>query len=141
MLHNSLHRRDLLLAMNRDPLVLKRRDVHRNVGRRPDAKPGTDQFVLDGAWAITTGRDGDAEHLVALDAADFLKRLDVSIDPAAKSRIHFEVGSCDAGFRCSCEPGRVEVHAADAATLWAGCIHLENEMRTNGGPILRPAEV
>jgi len=33
MLHNSLFRRDLLRTMNKEPLVLRRRDVHRTVAR------------------------------------------------------------------------------------------------------------
>src|SRR5688500_2166661 len=141
MVHNSLHRRDELRATNANPLALKRRDVHRNVGRRPDAKPTADQFALEGPWAIATARGGDAERLVADDATDFLKWLDVAIDPKSTNGIHFEVGSSEAGFRTVAEPGRIEVHAASAASLWAGWVHLENEIRAAGGPILRRAEV
>src|SRR5688500_3126489 len=141
MVHNSLHRRDELRATNANPLALKRRDVHRNVGRRPDAKPTADQFALEGPWAIATARGGDAERLVADDATDFLKWLDVAIDPKSTNGIHFEVGSSEAGFRTVAEPGRIEVHAASAASLWAGWVHLENEIRAAGGPILRRGEV
>ena len=52
MLHNSTFRRDLLREMNRNPLVLRRRDVHRNVGRRPGAKPLPGQLELAGAWSV-----------------------------------------------------------------------------------------
>src|SRR5437773_1612539 len=136
MLHNSLFRRELLLSMNRNPLVLKRRDVHRNVGVRGGAKPASGQVVLEGAWAIQCARNVAAEKLVAGDAEDFLKRLDVKIDPAASKKILLEVGSAEKGFRCVATAERVEVHASDAAALWAGWVHLENQMRAAGAAIV-----
>ena len=51
MLHNSLYRRDLLLSMNKHPLVVHRRDVHRNVARRTDPKPAANQIALTGPQA------------------------------------------------------------------------------------------
>ena len=84
MLHNSLLRRDLLLAMNRNPLILHRREVHRNVGLWPDAKPAAGQVQLVGAWAVRTARDSTAENLVAKDAADFLGKLGVKIEDLKK---------------------------------------------------------
>src|SRR3954453_15100102 len=75
MLHNSLFRRELLLSMNRNPHVLRRRDVHRNVGVRPGAKAGAGQVILDGAWSIECARDLPAEKAVARDAEDFLAKL------------------------------------------------------------------
>src|SRR5205823_5349009 len=42
--------------------------------------------------------------------------------------------------RCVVGDGRVEVHGADAAALWAGWVHLENEMRASGGAIVPRGE-
>src|SRR4051812_15631658 len=114
MLHNSLYRRDLLLAMNKNPHVLRRRDVHRNVSPRPGAKPAAGQVALEGKWSIRTARDLPAERAVAADAEDFLKRLGILIDPSAANQVLLEVGSSDVGFRVSVSPQRIEVHAADA---------------------------
>jgi hypothetical protein len=141
MLHNSLFRRDLLLAMNREPLVLHRRDVHRNVVRWPGAKPSPGGFVLDGDWAVHPARDDAAARAVAEDARDFLKRLGVAVNDNAAKQILFETGSSAAGFRCAMSPDRIEVHAADNSSLWAGWVHLENAMREAGGPFLHSGEV
>jgi hypothetical protein len=136
MLHNSLLRRDLLLAMNANPLVLKRRDVHRNIARRDNAKPAAGQMEMSGAWSVRTARDAAAERAVADDAADFLKRIGVTIDPSSSRQVLLEVGSEERGFRCVVAEDRVEVHADGAAALWAGWVHLENAMRTAGAAIV-----
>ena len=158
MLHNSTFRRELLREMNRNPLILARREVHRNVGLRPEAKvpagaapagavaagaaaPAAGQVQMSGAWSLRPARDLPAERAVAADATDFLKRLGVAIDPAAKQEILLEVGSAERGFRCVVGDGRVEVHGADAAALWAGWVHLENEMRISGAAIVTRGEV
>jgi len=140
MLHNSLHRRDLLKAMNAHPLVVKRRDVHRNVGRREGVTAGPTQLLLDGAWALECATNHSAERAVAADAEDFLKRMGVTIDPASTSRIRFEIGSRDVGFRLLVEPQRVEAHAADASSLWSGWVQLEYQMRMACGPLLAKGE-
>src|SRR5215211_6048066 len=114
MLHNSLYRRDLLKAMNANPLVLKRRDVHRHVGRREGVAPQPNQTLLDGAWKVEASHNSSAERAVAADAEDFLKRMGVAIDAGGTRRILLEIGSRDEGFRTLVEPDRVEVHAADA---------------------------
>jgi hypothetical protein len=141
MLHNSLFRREMLRAMNANPIVVARRDVHRNVGRSPDARPGANQMILDGVWSIRTARDLPAERAVAADAHDFLSRMDVTIDPKSSRQILVEIGSSDVGFRSVVTTNRVEVHAVDSAALWAGWVHLENEMRRAGGPILTIEEL
>ncbi|HVF09493.1 MAG TPA: hypothetical protein VNA16_01750 [Abditibacteriaceae bacterium] len=141
MHHNSFNNRESLLAMNRHPVVKERRAVHRNVGRRPGAQPASDQFLLSGSWVVECATGHDAEQLVAADARDFLQRLDVVIEPQATNYIRFEIGSREAGFRCISSPQKIEIHAADAAAMWAGWVHFENEMRANGGPILTQGEV
>jgi hypothetical protein len=140
MLHNSLFRRELLLSMNRNPHVLRRRDVHRNVGVRPGAKAAAGQVMLDGAWSIQCARDLPAEKAVARDAADFLAKLGVKVEAGAAKQVLLEVGSAEKGFRCVASANRVEVHASDAAALWAGWVHFENEMRASGGPIVKLGE-
>ncbi len=139
MLHNSLFRHDLLLKMNRHPLVLQRRQVHRNVGRRTEAKPAAGQIEMTGAWAIRTARALPAEKNVAADAEDFFKRMNVAIDPGAPKQLLLEIGSADAGFRCVVSDSRVEVHGTDAAALWAGWVHLENQILNAGEIKRRPA--
>ena len=141
MLHNSLFRRDLLLEMNRNPHILRRRDVHRNVGVRPDAKAAAGQVQLEGTWSVRTARDIPAEKLVAGDATDFLARVGVKIEADSPRQVLMEIGSSERGFRCVVVNDRVEVHAADPSTLWAGWVHLENQMRSNGGPILATGEI
>src|SRR4051794_37942676 len=136
MLHNSLYRRDLLKSMNANPLCVARRDVHRHVGRRDGAGPQPNQILLDGSWKIEASHNNAAERAVAADAEDFLKHMGVTIDPGATSRILLEIGSRDKGFRTVVEPGRVEVHAADASSLWSGWVQLEYQMRMASGPLL-----
>src|SRR5688500_14433657 len=140
MLHNSLHRRELLKSMNANPLCVRRRDVHRNVGRVEGIKPAANQVLLDGAWAVEASNNHAAERAVAADATDFLQRMGVAIDAGAKARVRLEIGSRDKGFRLLVEPGRVEVHAADAAALWAGWVQLEYQMRLAGGPRVAEGE-
>jgi hypothetical protein len=140
MLHNSLHRRDLLKAMNANPLCVRRRDVHRHVGRREGVGPQPNQIALDGTWKIEASRNASAERAVAADAEDFLKRMGVTIDGGATSRVHLEIGSRERGFRTVVEPGRVEVHAADASCLWSGWTQLEYQMRMANGPLLVKGE-
>lgn len=140
MLHNSLYRRDLLRSMNKHPLVVHRRDVHRNVARRTDPKPTASQIALADSWAIQTARALKPESLVAADAADFLTILGVPLSDAAPNQLLIELGSCDAGFRTLVEPGRIELHAADAGALWSGWTHLENQMRAAGSPVLTKGE-
>src|SRR3954469_7073417 len=119
MLHNSLYRRDMLRERNAHPLVVRRREGHRNGGVRT-AKPQANQMALEAAWTIRTARDLPAERAVARDAEDFLKRLNVTIQDGAKKQLLLEIGSCDVGFRCVVEENRIDVHAADASALWAG---------------------
>ncbi len=140
MLHNSLHRRELLKSMNAHPLCVKRRDVHRNVGRAEGVKPTANQVMLDGAWAVEASNDHSAERAVARDAEDFLRRMGVTLDAKATNRIRLEIGSRDKGFRLLVEPNRVEVHAADASSLWAGWVQLEYQMRGASGPMLVKGE-
>jgi hypothetical protein len=73
MLHNSLFRRELLQSMNRHPLIVARRDVHRNVGVRPGVKAAAATQVMlgSGAWAVRAARKSAAEAAVAADATDF----------------------------------------------------------------------
>jgi hypothetical protein len=66
--------------------------------------------------------------------------MGVDVQPAAGRQILLEIGSAKAGFRCVVAPDRVDVHAADAASLWAGWVHLEHQMREVGGPFLRAGE-
>src|SRR5947207_2868403 len=121
MLHNSLFRRDMLAAMNRNPVIVARRDPHRHVMPGPNA--------LNGSWSVQTARQLPAEKLVADDANDFLTKLGVKLDARSDNRILLEIGSAPAGFRCLREPSRIEIHAADASALWAGWVHVENELR------------
>jgi hypothetical protein len=140
MLHNSLHRRDLLKAMNANPLCVRRRDVHRNVGRRDGVAPQPNQIMLEGAWKVEPSHNNTAERAVAADAEDFLRRMGVTIDAAATNHILLEIGSREKGFRTVVEPARVEVHAADARSLWAGWVQLEYQMRMASGPLLVKGE-
>src|SRR5687768_17679386 len=140
MLHNSLHRRELLKSMNAHPLCVRRRDVHRHVGRVDGTKPVANQVMLEGAWAVETSTDHSAERAVARDAEDFLKRMGVTLDPKATNRLRLEIGSRDTGFRLLVEPNRVEVHAADTSSLWAGWVQLEYQMRMASGPLLTKGE-
>src|SRR6185312_15892221 len=140
MLHNSLFRHDRLLAMNRNPLVLKRREIHRNVGCLAGAKAAAGQFELTGAWSIRSANNTPAERAVAADAEDFLKRLDMTIDSTSSKQMVFAIGGIERGFRCAAAETRVEVNAADASSLWAAWVHLENQMRSAGGAILSAAE-
>ena len=141
MLHNSTFRRELLREMNRNPLVLARREVHRHVGRRAGEKAGAGQMEMSGAWSVRAARDMPAEHAAVADASDFLARMGVKIDPSAKQQVLLEVGSTERGFRCVVDAGRVEVHGESAAALWAGWVHLEHEMRAAGGPFLPRGEL
>ena len=140
MMHHSLHRRDLLRKMNSHPLIVARRNPHRNVARRHKLETSANDLLLDGAWAIQSARNHVVEKLVADDTADFLKCMGVQIDPASDRRILLEIGSCPAGFRTVVDANRIEVHAADASSLWAGWVHLEHAMRRAGGPALEKGE-
>lgn len=140
MLHNSLARRELLLSMNKEPLVLQRRDVHRNVARRSGAKAPAGAVELAGAWSVQPAGDSPAERVLAADAEDFLKRMGVTVQPDAQNHILLEVGSAKAGFRTVVAKDRIDVHAADAGSLWSGWVHLENQMREAGGPFLALGE-
>jgi hypothetical protein len=141
MLHNSIFRRDMLREMNANPLMLRRRDVHRNVAPRAGAKAGAGEMLMQGAWAVRSSRGHAAEKAVADDAGDFLKRMGVEIDPSAKNEVLLEIGSAKSGFRCVSSPTRLEVHAANASALWAGWVHIENHMRSGGGPIVAGSEI
>src|SRR5688500_15659815 len=132
MLHNSLFRRELLQSMNRHPLIVARRDVHRSVAARPGAKPTESQCMLAGAWAVRAARAAPAEQAVAADARDFLKRLGVELREDAKNEVLLEFGSAQRGFRIVASDTRLEIHAADAAALWAGWVSVENQMRASG---------
>ncbi|MEO6435997.1 MAG: hypothetical protein ABIP55_09575, partial [Tepidisphaeraceae bacterium] len=124
MLHNSLFRRDMLKAMNAHPLVMRRRDVHRNIGPSPGAKAGAGQVMLGGAWSVRTARELPAERAVAADADDFLRKVGIELAEAAKNEVLLEIGSAERGFRVVASPSRLEVHGADAAALWAGWVHV-----------------
>src|SRR3954451_15970956 len=104
MLHNSLPRRDLLLSMNKEPLVLRRRDVHRNVAPRAGVAMPPGFVKLEGEWAVQSARDSAQAGLVAADAEDFLRRMGVTVQPDAPKQILFEIGSANAGFRCVVTP-------------------------------------
>ena len=121
--------------MNKEPLVLQRRDVHRTVARRPDAKAPVGWIELGGAWSVRPSGDSSAEKVLAADAEDFLKRMGVTVQPDASKQILLEVGSSQAGFRTVVASDRIDVHGADASSLWSGWVHLENEMREAGGPV------
>ncbi len=140
MMHHSLYRRDLLRTMNANPLILQRRDPHRNVGLRGKVEAGPGQLKLSGKWRVQTARKDRAEELVAEDARDFLKHLGVELSDSGESQILVEIGSCPVGFRTVVERNRVEVHAADAGSMWAGWVSLEHEMRRNGGAVLANGE-
>jgi hypothetical protein len=143
MLHNSLFQRDLLRRMNAHPLARGRRDPHRSVELRPGAKAGAGEVLLEGAWSIESARQHPAEQRVVEDAVDFLHRMKVDAAPASGARqvVLFEVGSCECGFRIVVERERLEVHGADAGSLWAGWTHVENEMCLAGSPVLRAGQV
>jgi len=140
MMHNSLFRRDLLRRMNGHPLVVARRNPHRNVGRRGKIELSPEQMSFWGEWTIECARNMPAERAVADDAADFLKRLGVTVTAGASRRLLLEIGSNARGFRVVVERERVEAHAADASALWAGWVSLEHEMRRAGGAVLRIRE-
>lgn len=140
MLHNSLFHRERLLTMNKEPAVLHRREVHRTVAPRPGAVAPAGSVTLDGAWAVHVAHNLPAERAVADDAADFLKRMGVAVEPDALKHVLLEIGSAETGFRTVVSADSVEVHASDAAALWAGWVSLENEMREAGGPFLRAGE-
>jgi hypothetical protein len=141
MLHNSLYRRELLLSTNRNPEVLRRRDVHRTVSRRTEAKAGPGQLALTGPWSVTTARSHPAENLVAADAADFLKRMGVELAESSTNAILIELSSHPAGFRTVIDDHRIELHAADASALWSGWVHLELLMRAAGTAVLPKGEL
>src|SRR5688500_6570582 len=98
MLHNSLFRRELLLAMNKEPLVVRRRDVHRNVALRPGAAAPAVAILLDGPWSVHAARDSAPARLVAADAEDFLRRMGVDVQASAAKQVLLEIGSATAGF-------------------------------------------
>ena len=141
MLHNSLFRRGMLAAMNRHPLVLQRRAVHRNVGPVAGAKASAGQIRLEGAWSVRPARNLPAERAVAADAADFLRKLGLDVREEAGNEVLLEVGSAGRGFRLVATPTRLEVHGSDAAALWAGWVNVENQMRTAGGAIVSAGEI
>ena len=141
MLHNSLFRRELLQKMNRQPLIVARRDVHRNVSPRPDVKAAATQVMLSGAWAVRAARKSAAEAAVAADARDFLRKLGVDVRDDAKNEVLLEMGSTERGFRVVAAATRLEIHAADANALWAGWVYLENYMRTAGAAVAPRVEV
>lgn len=136
MLHNSLLRRDRLREMNAHPLVLQRRDVHRNVGVTPGSKPAANQIELIGRWSVQSVGTSPADKAVVADAEDFLKRLNVKIDTTASNSVRFKIDPSINGFTLAASQTSVAVTAGDASSLWAGWIHLENQMRTNGAAIL-----
>lgn len=136
MQHNSFGKHDLLLPLNNEPLVRARREPHRNVSRNPDATAGEGQFLLDNSWQVECVTGDACEQLVAADLTDFLQRLDVVPATNAERKIRFQIGAVEEGFRIWSTPASVEVAAADAGSLWAALVHLENEMRAAGGPIL-----
>src|SRR6188474_906932 len=140
MMHHSLHRRELLRRMNAHPVIAGRRDVHRNLVAPGNLKPVPYQ-PLHGEWSIQTARGHPVEKLVAEDAGDFLRRIGVKVSDDAEVKLLLELGSAPAGFRTVVDTGRIEVHAADAESLWAGWVSLEHEMRRSGRPILTPGEV
>jgi hypothetical protein len=142
MLHNSLFRRDLLQSMNRHPLIVARRDVHRHVATRSGVKAAAaTQVTLGGAWAVRAARKAAAEAAVAADAADFLRKLGVDLRDDAKNEVLLEIGSAERGFRIVASDTRLEVHAADANALWAGWVYVENYMRTAGAAVAPRVEV
>jgi hypothetical protein len=97
--------------------------------------------TLSGAWAVRTARKTPAEQAVAADAVDFLKRLGVEVWDDGKNEVLFEVGSVEGpGFRVVASETRVEVHAADASSLWAGWVSVENQMRSAGLAAVRRGE-
>jgi len=67
MLHNSLVRRELLLSMNKEPLVLQRRDVHRSVARRPGAKAVPVTELVEPLQASTASASGGGEWYIVKD--------------------------------------------------------------------------
>jgi hypothetical protein len=140
MQHNSFGKHDLLLGINNQPLVRTRREPHRNVGRDPEARPQAGQFALEGAWSVESVSGHAAEQAAAADLEDFLRRLEVAISQQAPRQIRVGVTGEGAGFTLRATPEVIELSAVDAAALWAGLVHLENEMRTAGGPFLRAAE-
>src|SRR5688572_11059151 len=142
MLHNSLFRRELLQSMNRHPLIVARRDVHRHVGPRAGAKAAAaTQVMLSGAWAVRAARKSAAEAAVAADASDFLRKLGVDVRDDANSEVLLEIGSTPRGFRIVASDTRLEIHAADANALWAGWVYVENYMRTAGAAVVPRVEV
>jgi len=140
MQHNSFGKRDLLLPLNNHPLVQARREPHRNVGRDPQAQAGPGQFVVDGDWSIQCASENAAEQLVAADLTDFLRRLDVLLADTSERAIRLAVGGVAEGFLLRASSEGVQLDAADAGSLWAGLVHLENEMRIAGGPFLTAGE-
>jgi hypothetical protein len=142
MLHNSLFRRELLQSMNRHPLIVARRDVHRYVAPRPGVTAAATQLMLSGAWAVRAARKSTAEAAVAADASDFLRKMGVDVrDDDAKNEVLLEIGSTPRGFRVVSSDTRLEVHAADANALWAGWVYVENYMRTAGAAVVPRVEV
>src|SRR5688572_5994437 len=142
MLHNSLFRRELLQSMNRHPLIVARRDVHRHVGPRAGAKAAAaTQVMLSGAWAVRAARKSAAEAAVATDASDFLRKMGVDVRDDATKEVLLEIGSTPRGFRIVASDTRLDVHAADANALWAGWVYVENYMRTAGAAVVPRAEV
>jgi hypothetical protein len=141
MLHNSLFRRELLQSMNRHPLIVARRDVHRNVAPRPGVKAAETQAMLSGAWAVRPARKSAAERAAAADATDFLRKMGVDLRDDAKNEVLLEIGSTERGFRIAGSDTRLEIHAADANALWAGWVYVENYMRTAGAAVVPRVEV
>ncbi len=127
--------------MNRHPLIVARRDVHRNVARRAEAKTGAGRVELTGEWKVQTARRVKCEELVAADAREFLTRMNVKVAESGAKTVLLEMGSCEKGFRAVIEDNRIQVHGADAAGLWAGWVWLENAMREAGGPFLSKGEI
>src|SRR5688500_2305105 len=124
MLHNSLFRRELLQSMNRHPLIVARRDVHRHVVARPGVTAAATQIMLSGAWAVRAARKSAAEAALAADASDFLRKLGVDVRDDAKNEVLLEIGSTPRGFRIAASDTRLEIHAADANALWAGWVYV-----------------
>ena len=127
--------------MNRHPLIVARRDVHRHVGPRPGVQAAATQVMLEGAWAVRAARKSAAEVAVAADASDFLRKMGVDVRDDAKHELLLEIGSTPRGFRIAASDTRLEVHAADANALWAGWVYVENYMRTAGAPVVPRVEV
>jgi hypothetical protein len=106
MLHNSTFRRALLAEMNKNPLVLRAagRASQRRAG--PGATAGAGQLDLIASPGPSARRATFPPNARRPeDAADFLNRLDVTIDPAAKNQV--DPGGRLGGTRASAASSRM----------------------------------